>query len=334
MLRSATCARLLGSFSFCLALASAVPAFAQDAESAAEARQQYQDGTKAYAAKRYADAALHFEAAAGFKANAVALYTAALAWDNASRPERAADAYVRALDVGGLTTAQTNTARNRVNALEQNLGTLSVTAPDGWKVQLDTLTEVNAPAKLHASAGTHTLSVRLPNKSVERRDVTLEAGRTTPLELKDEPKVAKKEPKVVDVPKPDPSPSKPASEALPPRLREHFWTTSRAVGVGVAGFGVAALVATAVLGGSANGAKDAYNAAPSQQGYDHASSMQTWTNVTLATGLVLLAGGIVLVAVPIGGDRDAPRSALAPTPRAPEVHLSAAPGGMALGGSF
>src|SRR5690349_17222390 len=78
-------------------------AHAQDpptVDSAAEARQQYQQGTQAFQAKRYEEAALHFEAAASFRTNAVALYTAALAWDLATKPERAADAYGRALAVG------------------------------------------------------------------------------------------------------------------------------------------------------------------------------------------------------------------------------------------
>jgi len=118
------------------------------ADSAADARQQYQMGTQAFSQKRYSEAALHFEAAAAFKANAVALYTAALAWDLASRPERAADAYARALEVPGLDTKQTNVAKDRVAALEKSLGTVMVTAPEGWKVQLDTLTEVPAPARL------------------------------------------------------------------------------------------------------------------------------------------------------------------------------------------
>jgi len=155
-----------------IAFGSSKPARADEppaADSAAEARQQYQEGTKAFSAKKYSEAALHFESAAAFKANAVALYTAALAWDLASRPERAADAYGRALEVSGLDIKQTNVARDRVGALERTLGTLLVSAPDGWKVQLDNLTESPTPARLHASAGVHTLNVRAPGKSLERR---------------------------------------------------------------------------------------------------------------------------------------------------------------------
>jgi hypothetical protein len=299
---------------------SAGRADAQDntVDSAGEARQQYQDGTKAFSAKRYSEAALHFEAAASFKANAVALYTAALAWDLAARPERAADAYGRALDVPGLEPRQAKIAEGRIATLEKSLGTVSVTAPDpSWKVQLDTLTEVGTPAKLHASPGVHTLNIRVPNKPIERRDVTLEAGKTTTIELKEEPKI--------QAPPPEPVKEKsaPPSEPIPARLRENpFWTTIKVVGVGVAGVGVAALGAGVILGTSANGAKEAYDAAPSRPGFDHASSLETWTNVALIGGAVLVAGGIALLVVPIG-DR-------------PETHvkMGATPGGFVLRGAF
>jgi hypothetical protein len=292
----------------------------QAADSAAEARQQYGMGTQAFSQKRYSEAALHFEAAAAFKANAIALYTAALAWDLASRPERAADAYARSLDVPGLDAKQTAIAKDRVSALEKSLGTVAVTAPDGWKVQLDTLTEVNAPARLHASPGVHTLSVRAPTKPIEHRDVTLEAGKTTTLDLKDEPKPAPKiEPEPVASEKETPA----APEPVPARLRDPFWTTLRVVGVGVAGVGLAALGAGAILGSNANGAKDAYDAAPTRAAYDHASSLQTWTNVALVSGALLVAGGVVLVVLPINSEKSEGR-----------VKVGAAPGGVVVGGTF
>ncbi len=268
------------------------------ADSAAEARAQYQKGTQAFQAKRYSEAALHFEAAAAFKANAVALFTAGLAWDNAARPERAADAYARALEVGGLEGKQQQVARDRVAALESTLGTLTVTAPDGYKVQLDTFTEVPTPARLHATPGTHALSVRAPGKPIERRDVTLEGGKTTQLELKEEIKIPTKPPPEPDKPKPvePPKPKEPAY--VPPRMVESFWNARRAIGVGVAGVGLATIGAGAIFGINANGAKDAYEKAPSQEGFDHASSLETWTNVAFIAGGVLLVGGVVLVVLP------------------------------------
>lgn len=308
-----------------LAMACVVgPALAQDppltVDSAAEARQQYQEGSKAFSAKRYSEAAMHFEAAASFKANAVVLYTAGLAWDLASRPERAADAYARSLEVAGLDAKQTSVSKDRVATLEKTLGTVTVTAPEGWRVQLDTLTEVPTPARLHGSPGIHVLNIRLPNKTIERRDVTLEAGRTIPIELKEE---AKKPVKL----EPEPEPVKekappPPPEPLPPRLREGFWTTPKVIGVGVAGVGLATVLAGAILGSNALDAKDAYDAAPSRAGFDHASSLETWTNVAFVGGLVLLAGGIVLVAVPIGERNEG------------KLRASITNGGLRLGGTF
>lgn len=283
---------------------------------AASARQQYAMGTRAFKEKRYSEAALHFEAAAAVKANAIALYTAALAWDLASRPERAADAYARALEVPGLDVKQTTIAKDRLTALEKSLGTAVVTAPDGWKVQLDTLTEVDAPARLHGAPGVHTLTMRIPNRPIERRDLALEAGTVTTVDLADEPTIeAEPEPEAALAPVAAPPP-----EACPARRHEPFWTTMRVVGVGVAGVGVAALGAGAVLGVSANGAKDAYDAAPTRAAFDHASSLETWTNAALVSGALLVAGGVglVLFSAPSGG----------------RVNVGVAPGGVVVGGAF
>jgi hypothetical protein len=298
-----------------LSLAPAA-AYAQDAvpvDAAVEARQQYQQGTQAFQQKRYQEAALHFEAAASFRTSSVALYTAGLAWDLASKPERAADAYGRALEVGGLDPKQQGLAKDRVTQLETTLGTLAVTAPDGWRVQLDTFTEVPTPARLHAGAGVHGLSVRAPGKPIERRDVTLQTGKPVTIELKEEPKiVAKVEPEAV---KPPPAPPPPPP---PPRP---YWITRRVVGVGVGGVGIAALGSAIILGTSANSAKTAYDAGPTRESFDHASSLQTWTNVALVSGFVLVAGGVALVLWP---DRDGEG----------RVNVGAAPGGAVVTGKF
>jgi hypothetical protein len=305
------------AFVTALCLTCAAPAFAQDpapADSAAEARAQYGMGTQAFQQKRYSEAALHFEAAAAFRANGVALYTAGLAWDLASKPERAADAYARALDTPGLDAKQTSLAKDRIAALERTLGTLVVTAPDGWKVQLDTFTEVPTPARLHGTPGTRSLSIRAPGKPIDRRDVALEAGKVSTLELKDVPQPP---PKVEPTPPPKTEPPPPPP---PPIVKQGFWTTRRAVGAGIAGAGVAALGGAVLLGINANGAADTYNAAPTRTAFDHASSLETWTNIMLIGGALVTIGGAVLVILP---EKDEGR-----------VQVGVTPGGASLRGSF
>jgi hypothetical protein len=190
-------------------------------------------------------------------------------------------------------------------------------------VQLDTFSEVRAPVRLHGAPGVHVLTARGPNKTIQRRDIALEAGRAIPVEVKEESRPAPKpepEPLVKDEKK---EPLKPAApEPLPPRLRDHFWNNYRVAGVGVGALGVAALGAGIILGTSANDAKDAYNAGPTRESFDHASSLQTWTNVTLISGALLVAGGVALIVVPLGERMDG------------RVRVGATPGGLVIGGEL
>jgi hypothetical protein len=169
------------------------------ADPAAEARRQYNNARKAFEARRYAEAALAFEAAGAYKEHAATLYSAALAWERADQPERAADDFGRALGIPaispasggppGLDADQTAAAKDRLAQLETTLGVLVVRGGGtGWRVQLDELTEVPVPARLHAAPGTHTLFVREPGRPIARRDVSLEAAHTAELEVKSEEK--------------------------------------------------------------------------------------------------------------------------------------------------
>ena len=304
------------------------------ADPAAVARQRYNAGSQAFQARRFVEAALHFEAASAAVPSAIALFTAALAWEQANTPDRAADDYGRALALPNLPADKATNAKERLAALEAVLGRLDVTAPDGYRVQLDALTEVATPAVLHGTAGVHSLSVRAPDKSIDHRQVTLQIGQATKLDLSQPPPDAKKEPEkppapVVTAPPPAPAPP-PPEESTGVKVR-------RAAGFIALGFGGAALFSGVVLGLQANDARDAYVAHPSQQAYDHASSLQTWTNMVFIGGGVFAVGGAVLVLWP------SPRPASAPAKEpekeeqsAPAARLVIAPtlGGATLRGSF
>ena len=277
-----------------------------DDAAAAEAKRQYQAGTQAYGARRFNEAALAFEAAASYKANGVTLYTAALAWEQANAPERAADAYQRAVDAGGLTQQQAQTCKDRIGALEKTLGTLVVSGPDGFKVQLDAFTTTTVPARLHATPGMHVLVIKGP-KGVEKRDVSLDLGQSTPIDVTPKVEAPKAAP-------PPPPPEKVVTVEVegPPRLS---WM--KAAGFGALGLGVMGCVSAIVLGISANDAGDAYNAAPSQAAYDHANGLATWTTVAWITGGIFVAGGVALVLIP---EKKAEKAAPPPDKPADEKH--------------
>ncbi len=324
---------LRGLSALALAAATASPEMARAADDDAaaasdpslEARQQYEVGMQAYQAKRFVEAALHFEAAAAQKPHAVTLYTAALAWEQANRPDRAADDFQRALAVAGpgLSAAQTQNAHDRLATLEKTMGTLVVVARDGWRAQIDANTEVSTPAHLHALPGVHVLVGHGPAGTVERRDVMLEIAKTAHVEISPVP------------PAPSPEAAAPPHGVLPELgVRAHAargLEVRRLVGVGVAGIGLGALAAGAVLGFSALGARDAYNASPSRTAYDHANALATWTDVAFIAGGVLVAGGAALVLWP---SREGPSRERDGACREPAVALVPAPGGAALWGVF
>jgi hypothetical protein len=290
----------------------------------ATARKEYGAGKEAYAAKRFAEAALHFEAAAAIRPHAVTLYTAALAWEAAAKPERAADAFSRSLDVAGLDGKQQENARARLNALEAALGTVIVKGPEGTHVQLEGLTETTTPARLHAPPGARVLVARFAGDKVTRKDVTLELNQVGNVEVKEEaaaPPAATDKPGEDEPKKPEAGPPSP-----PPKAGPTKFPMMKAAGIGAAGVGVGFLVGGTVLGLNALSAKDAYNAGPTRSSFDHANGLATWSTVAFVAGAVFTAGGVALLLIP---DKEA-----GGRPGTATLQLSPLPFGGALSGAF
>jgi hypothetical protein len=250
---------------------------ARDDFPAVHARALYDNGTQAFAHGRYLEAALDFEAAATFKRSAIALYTAALSWERANAPERAADDYARAVVVGDLPPDAATSASLRLTQLRRVLGVVSVIAPSDWKLQLDDHSEVEPPAALHGSPGVHTVTARAPGQPLQRISVVLHAGETAPLALP----ATISPPPVAEIPVARSGPS-----------------ARQLTGTVAIGAGVSALLAGTLLGVEALDAAKAYRASPAEATLDHARSLQVWTDVALASGGVLLAGGLVLALWP------------------------------------
>lgn len=283
---------------------------------AAEARRQFNLGTQAFAAKRFAEAAQSFEAAAAYKAHAVTLYTAGLAWEQAGRPERAADDYSRALEVPGLNADQEKSARDKLAQLEKQLATASVTGPDGTRAQLDALTDVPTPAHLHALAGPHVLTFTLPGKPSQKKELRLEEGKITAIDLVAEAKAAEAAAAASAGPATGAREDGHAagdhgteSSGEDPGVKLRKSLALVAIGIGVAG-----VAGTAILGVEGLGARDAYDDTPTRSTFDHAHSLQTWTNVFLVGSAVFLVGGAVLYFLPAPATNGHVRIGVAPAP--------------------
>ncbi len=259
-----------------------------EAETKAEASRLYNEAKRALSEERYRDAATNFEAASRLRPHAVALYTAAQAWELAGEPARAADAFALALATPKLNESQAARARERLDALEQALGVVSVLGDDTTRVQLDDHSEFKAPARLHASSGSHVLLILRADGSVERRNIEVKEKEVLELDAEAKPEEA---------PKPQPKPKKLAEPQLKPVQEEEPKAESpwKTVGFVTAGAGLASVLGGVLLGLSAKDAETAYKAGPTREGFDHAQGLQTKTNIMLIAGGVLTAAGITLI---------------------------------------
>lgn len=278
--------------------APAPAAPAPSPEAVAEAGRQTELARQALKARRFAQAAQLFESAGLLGKQSSAHVQAGLAWEQAERPERAADAFARAL----AGEAPDATAKEHLDALERSLGTVEVKAPAGYTVQLDSGTEALAPARLHGVAGIHSLAIAAPDRPIARRDVRLELGKPLALTLKDEPATAGGGGGSTENHHKDAAPTSGGSDRQPQRApaaeRPPPGQLRRAVGFTAIGLGAASLGATILLGLETINARNAFNEAPTKTLYDHEQTLQTWTNVALVSGAVLAVGGVVLVLWP------------------------------------
>lgn len=329
MRRLAICAITL-ALSVSASIAHAGPEALPAADLNTEARTKYKAGTDALAAGRYVEAALHFEAATSRTPHAVSWYMAAEAWEHASRPERAADALARALDVPGMSAELGERVRARLKALEASLCTVVLGGQASYRASIDGSTPVAPPARVHGLPGVHVVTIIPPDRPPSRREVSLAAGGEIAIALGDDEDESK-------APRPEVKTEIRVVEREVPAPAE----PRKYVGFGVIGLGVASLGAAAILGASALDAKDAYATSRTQDAFDHVRTVQTWSNVMLVTGLLLTAGGVALVVWPSArkpepNDKAARRQQERPFARAvgASTTMTFGLGGAALQGAF
>ncbi len=278
------------------------------------ARTRYEAGTEALQKKRYAEAALHFEAAATLNPHAASWFMASVAWQEAFRPERAADALARAIAVGGLEAAALEHANSDLAKLETTLGTVDVTAPAGWRVQMEGAPLAEVPARVHALPGTHSLRVVPLERPIFDRSVVLAAGNVVTLALS-----ARDAEQEASTPAPVVERVVVRTEAPPGQLRK----TLGAAAFGIAG---ATAVAAIVLGVSALDARDAYRVSRTQGEFDHVRYLEGWTNAAWVGALVFAAGGAALFFWPTPAEK--------PKEPARGASLGIGPSGASVTGSF
>ncbi len=323
--------RRLGTIIALAAALCATTAQAQETqeEIKAEASRLYKEGRQAMKNDQYREAALAFEGASRLKPHAVALYTAAQAWELAGEPDRAADAYAQALATPKLNEKQAQLAREHLDALSKDLGAILVEGVEGTRVQMDDHNEARTPARLHARAGDHVILIIRPDGSSERREISIAVGETIELDTakpagpqqrsgaKKKRKKPRREARANENPSDDQTTAIDTADVEPTPVL-------RTIGFITAGAGVATLAGATLFGLSANSAKDAYVAAPRRETFDHAQGLESTTNLLLVAGSVLTVAGVGLVIWQSGSSTKSQES----------VSLRIAPNSVWAGGRF
>ncbi|HHH27773.1 MAG TPA: hypothetical protein ENK57_05425 [Polyangiaceae bacterium] len=259
------------------------PALAQPSnDDVVVARETFRAGEAAYQRGDYEAAANSFEVSYRLAPHPFTMFNAGLAWQGAKQPERAADAFHRAITLGGLDDDQLADATERLGELRQQLGAVRIEGPDEARVAVGHVDEAKPPVLVHLLPGDHEVLIRHADGTEARRTITVSKGETTTL--------------TVDLPTPKPEPEAPAPDPVTFGDDDHdglFIGGWVAVGLGVAaggtaiGLGIAALSARDDFEASGNTDADARS---------DAATLRTVTNVMWGVaGAGVVTGTILLI---------------------------------------
>lgn len=300
-----------------------------------EAEAFFRAAKAAYARKEYRPAATAFEAAFREAPHPAAMYNAAIAWELAGEPDRAAEAHHVSLKLSDrLTSEQIKDARARLGRLEKLVATIDVEAPPDARISLGRLERVEPPARFHVLPGAHAVTVTFADGGRASKQVRAVAAQkervvfTAPSAASDSPTLqganppgTRKElaPSAGSIP--------PEPDAAPDAAPADTAGSSSALLVG----GWVGTVTGVVLSGAAVGlgiaavsARDDFDAS----GYtdvdarDRADVLRTWTNVAWVGAAVAGTVGIVLFIA----------SSVTAAPTKAQIRIT--PGGAALRGHF
>jgi len=277
--RSSLCVAL-GATALYAALGWSSPA---SADPAAAERLFVQAGA-AYKRGDFLVAAEAFEAAFREEPAGAALYNAGLAWQSAREPGRAADAYTRALEIGGLDPPEQADAQQRLSALDRKLGVIDVRGDPGTKVTVAHARGREVPTRIHVGPGEHELRVTTADGKARSETVRVTAGQPTRVEL--------------GTAKAPASPTSPGAADAAAESENGPGALPIVGGVSLAAGGGLA-VAAIVLGVKAVEARDEFDQSGQTDAelHDRAASLRTGANVCWVGAGVLAAAGVVMLIV-------------------------------------
>jgi hypothetical protein len=254
------------------------------------AAETFRAGEAAYQRGDFEAAAHSFEVSHRLAPHPFALFNSGLAWQAAGKPERAADAFATALELGGLNEMQTADAEQRLAELRKNLGWARIDAPADASLTFGHVTGAKAPTRVHLTPGEHELAVSYPDGHSEQVAVHVQAGEQTDVRVEARPA---KPPAKAPAPIASPSPAAPPDGGA---LVVGGW-----VGVGLAvlaggaaiGMGVAALKGRDDF--EASGNTDA-------SAHDRAATLRITTNVAWGVAGAAAVAGTIMLIVGYGDD--------------------------------
>jgi hypothetical protein len=274
------------------AAADETPAAAGASDPAASA---FDEGTRSFRAGRYAEAAASYERAASLRSHPLPLVNAAEAWERAGDAVQAAVACDRALTLP-MDGAMRPKVEARLARLLLRIGTLDISGPSQFQIQVDGGEPLRPPARLRVSPGRHRLLMvdESSQRSVER-EVLVGAGEEHHIVVSSSQ---------IDVSAPATTLSPEPSMAPPPRPSDGGGSgppLGSWIAFGVAG---AAAATSGVFGALTLGAKSDFDARPTAGAADSFERNRLITNVALGVaGAAAIAGVVLWVAKPSPAQR-------------------------------
>jgi len=278
-------------------------------------------GKRAFVAKRFDEAIRHWRRAYSLWPKPQLLYNIALAYERSRRPAQAMT-FLREFFTQAKTEPQKTTLMRGARKLRQSLSrrvcVLGLTGTQGAQAFVDDKLVGTVPLEAVLLPGTHRLELRAPGRTTVKRRITLEAGRTTLLDVHLRP--ARRRRLVRPEPRPRPRPGTAPLKGL------HMAYSLTAVGVALALAGAA--VGTGLL---AIERYDDFQANPTLASRARVKTLQDATN-----SLWALAGAAGVTAVVLAIFTRWRSGRESPPRRAPTVDIEVGPGGLgvALRGSF